>query len=586
MTYPCRETYDGYPSYECYKKIKYEFVERTLVISSNITEFEEKHASLIGQKFNQLSEVFTNLKKHLSNGAIFASSSIYDGQGICNYISYLLCDGISKQKGECVEETFNKFKEYVDIYNGSTGNNICRNIFKYLKDNEFQKMKALYELYDRYTPLSYPFIQWDKNNCSNISILVYLYNAFIRNYKSGSLKFNTILTDFQGLMNNIVSKATPHCQGMDLTVRNPVLFEKPVVKALQPQSGRESMQSQGATADDTGRSKTSGVTSLPTSEVSEELRQNPPQAKGPEVSDTLRVTTTLVSHTSGEEYPHKTLEYSKQDNPLEKIKSYVSEGSHGPGISYGEESSYEPREYLRTNSTLSLREENVESTDLKESVLRIEDVGLLGKIQNTISGIVSEVEPAPILENSHHAKGPELSDTLKSTETLDTYKVREEEYPRDTLEYSEQHNPLRRVASYVSHRSHGPGRSYEPREYLGTNSTLPIGEEKIESTDLKESVLRNEDVSVLGKIQNTLSGIVSEVEPAPILGVSGGMGALFLLFKYTPVGTFFRGGRRINNRIPRTFYGQFPGGLAGYDELYYGALGADPINISYRAGME
>ncbi|SCA60828.1 Plasmodium vivax Vir protein, putative [Plasmodium vivax] len=91
---------------------------------------------------------------------------------------------------------------------------------------------------------------------------------------------------------------------------------------------------------------------------------------------------------------------------------------------------------------------------------------------------------------------------------------------------------------------------------------------------------------VLETMKNALSSIVKDVEPGPVLGVSGGMGALFLLFKYTPVGTFFRGGRRINNRIPRTFYGQFPGGLAGYDELYDGALGADPINISYRAGME
>ncbi|CAI7717563.1 PIR protein [Plasmodium vivax] len=90
----------------------------------------------------------------------------------------------------------------------------------------------------------------------------------------------------------------------------------------------------------------------------------------------------------------------------------------------------------------------------------------------------------------------------------------------------------------------------------------------------------------MDSLKGTFTGIVQSVEPAPILGVSGGMGALFLLFKYTPVGTFFRGGRRINNRIPRTFYGQFPGGLAGYDELYEGAFGADPINISYRAGIE
>ncbi|VVA00269.1 PIR protein [Plasmodium vivax] len=90
----------------------------------------------------------------------------------------------------------------------------------------------------------------------------------------------------------------------------------------------------------------------------------------------------------------------------------------------------------------------------------------------------------------------------------------------------------------------------------------------------------------LGTMKNAISGFMNEVEPAPILGVSGGMGALFLLFKYTPVGTFFRGGRRINNRIPRTFYGQFAGGPAGYDDFYEGSFGPGPINISYRPELE
>ncbi|CAI7724278.1 PIR protein [Plasmodium vivax] len=91
---------------------------------------------------------------------------------------------------------------------------------------------------------------------------------------------------------------------------------------------------------------------------------------------------------------------------------------------------------------------------------------------------------------------------------------------------------------------------------------------------------------IMVTMKNAISGFMNEVEPAPILGVSGGMGALFLLFKYTPVGTFFRGGRRINNRIPRTFYGQFAGGPAGYDDFYEGGFGPGPINIAYRPELE
>ncbi|KMZ82469.1 hypothetical protein PVIIG_06232 [Plasmodium vivax India VII] len=39
------------------------------------------------------------------------------------------------------------------------------------------------------------------------------------------------------------------------------------------------------------------------------------------------------------------------------------------------------------------------------------------------------------------------------------------------------------------------------------------------------------DQGTMGKITGAITGVLREVEPGPILGVSGGMGALFLLFK-------------------------------------------------------
>ncbi|CAG9472710.1 unnamed protein product [Plasmodium vivax] len=107
------------------------------------------------------------------------------------------------------------------------------------------------------------------------------------------------------------------------------------------------------------------------------------------------------------------------------------------------------------------------------------------------------------------------------------------------------------------------------------------GQEYVQPPEFSNDVAKDSST-----ILSSITGFINEVEPAPILGVSGGMGALFLLFKYTPVGTFFRGGRRINNRIPRTFYGQIAGGLAGYDDFYEGGFGPGPINISYRPELE
>ncbi|SCA60344.1 VIR protein [Plasmodium vivax] len=119
----------------------------------------------------------------------------------------------------------------------------------------------------------------------------------------------------------------------------------------------------------------------------------------------------------------------------------------------------------------------------------------------------------------------------------------------------------------------------------GVENEIPSGEAEMHHV-VDPRRIPQDPQNFLGTMKNGISGFMNEVEPAPILGVSGGMGALFLLFKYTPVGTFFRGGRRINNRIPRTFYGQFAGGPAGYDDFYEGSFGPGPINISYRPELE
>ncbi|SCA60747.1 hypothetical protein PVC01_000109800 [Plasmodium vivax] len=74
-------------------------------------------------------------------------------------------------------------------------------------------------------------------------------------------------------------------------------------------------------------------------------------------------------------------------------------------------------------------------------------------------------------------------------------------------------------------------------------------------------------------ILGSIIGVLKDVEPAPILGVSGGMGALFLLFKYTPVGTFFRGRRGRTYGIPSGFNGPFPGEFPGYQDYLGGNIG-------------
>ncbi|KMZ95070.1 hypothetical protein PVMG_05597, partial [Plasmodium vivax Mauritania I] len=88
-----------------------------------------------------------------------------------------------------------------------------------------------------------------------------------------------------------------------------------------------------------------------------------------------------------------------------------------------------------------------------------------------------------------------------------------------------------------------------------------------------------EDPQFITSAQNTISGLINEVDSSTVLDASGGMGALFLLFKYTPVVSFFGERRGHGHRIPRSFNEQFTGGFPGYEEYYGGKFGHDPINI-------
>ncbi|SCA60785.1 VIR protein [Plasmodium vivax] len=85
-----------------------------------------------------------------------------------------------------------------------------------------------------------------------------------------------------------------------------------------------------------------------------------------------------------------------------------------------------------------------------------------------------------------------------------------------------------------------------------------------------------------GAIKDTFSNIVQNVQPGPVLGVSGGMGVLFLLFKYTPVGSFFGGRRGRNHRIPGSFAGHVPAEFPAFQEDG-GYIGYSPMNMPFQA---
>ncbi|CAG9478549.1 unnamed protein product [Plasmodium vivax] len=144
----------------------------------------------------------------------------------------------------------------------------------------------------------------------------------------------------------------------------------------------------------------------------------------------------------------------------------------------------------------------------------------------------------------------------------------------------------------VTSRLPRPTQSFESfvRQESSTGSLL---EEDLTKEDMGQGEIlyeqRGRDKTRSGTFLGSLGfpGYITEVlgsvDPVPVVGVSGGMGALFLLFRYTPVGAFFRGGRGRVHRIPRSFNGQFLGGFPGYEDYEGGYIGYGPMDIPYGA---
>ncbi|CAG9483791.1 unnamed protein product [Plasmodium vivax] len=120
----------------------------------------------------------------------------------------------------------------------------------------------------------------------------------------------------------------------------------------------------------------------------------------------------------------------------------------------------------------------------------------------------------------------------------------------------------------------------EPEDTHASIRSLDIPRAQNNDTGLNVSPYPGDGEGIMKKINTVISDTLGSVDPAPVLGVSGGMGILFVLFKYTPVGSFFGGRRRRMHQIPRTFGGFPPGEFPNFHEYDGGFIGYAPMNIN------
>ncbi|GAB69606.1 hypothetical protein PCYB_003550 [Plasmodium cynomolgi strain B] len=119
---------------------------------------------------------------------------------------------------------------------------------------------------------------------------------------------------------------------------------------------------------------------------------------------------------------------------------------------------------------------------------------------------------------------------------------------------------------------------YLPKERQLTESSEHIGGTIYQPNNVQAT--SSSPDGIVKKINGAFSGISEYVDAAPLMGVSGGMGALYLLLRYTPVGSYF--GRR-RSQIRRNVEGLSSGEFPNFSEYDGGYIRYGPMNISSQA---
>ncbi|KMZ82441.1 hypothetical protein PVIIG_05843 [Plasmodium vivax India VII] len=170
------------------------------------------------------------------------------------------------------------------------------------------------------------------------------------------------------------------------------------------------------------------------------------------------------------------------------------------------------------------------------------------KVQETQDQSLSQanVHSVPVLKSPDAPTNLQEKSVLKEdpSEIRETV-VRDDLYTSERSQHSGGSVPLKSLESLEEIRIYGSGTSHEsgnfhglerPRAQKPEETYQLMGEERPNivgetyQSDYRPSNLAAKEGGASG-ILSSITGVFESVEPAPILGVYGGMGALFLLFK-------------------------------------------------------
>ncbi|GAW84714.1 variable surface protein [Plasmodium gonderi] len=174
------KTYINWKDYILFRKI-FESLQISIQISEDIISFivqNPVHVGVERNKFINICQIIRDLFNIMSS-----NDSCKNGK-CCNYINYYIREQIKQFFPLKVNDIFEHFKKYVESKKTNESYKTCMPEIKYIQEQEFDKMKELYQLYEYYESILNPDSEdnSDPNGCSEIKDFIVSYNEFIETY--------------------------------------------------------------------------------------------------------------------------------------------------------------------------------------------------------------------------------------------------------------------------------------------------------------------------------------------------------------------------------------------------------------------
>ncbi|KMZ96175.1 hypothetical protein PVNG_06348 [Plasmodium vivax North Korean] len=425
-------------------------------------------------KEKKLRETFCKLKKFIQRDDCFYK---HDNNKCCNYINYWLNITVRDSEYNVNDKKFYIFDKFMqvdpNIKNGATK---CTSRLSYMNKDELEKMEKLYNLYDDFTELK----QRDNPSslCQNISVLAEKYKSMKQEYKEDHKlcevlkKLKKVIETDNLVVKNICETNTSNL--FYLKIDPPREEQKTVAARAHRGISGEALPPKNASVTSPQVHGRPPVETRPLNPVSVSL----PQAHGRPPGETH--TRPLITVPSSSAHDRNSVQ-----TPTPTPVSVSLSQAKGLEKQAGGESERTP------------------SVPLARLPLELPALPLL----------VPPLEPSDPSETDVYAN------------------------PKGPYRISEQASELQQGRLQEHGSRFPPEEPEEPQEqdehYFSEDEEVTSLEKGDPSTDSIFSTFDTE--KIMETIKGAVSDVLESVEPVPVLCVSGGMGALYLLFKVSKI---------------------------------------------------